>query len=547
MIRKTLIAGLSALTMTLVSTADGADAIRWNGDAAAPGVYFDRYEPSFYAGFAPRTQDPGRVHLELSRGNQLRLTLVLGPNEIDRYLVNLLMRRSVVQALVDADVIELTTNLAFERFSAALNDALVEDVVLRQGDLGADAYREQTIAVLERLNPGRVFRIAIPFQPLIKDWHRLLADLSETGLGSETVRLDAANAILPGRVNLYDLNDEQNAALSHALRLMETGKDAADPDFRSAASDFLQLATLGHYPVVDDQIRAIEFTAVYPAGTTNAWSSYRGFKLPDLGASGVWPLVPRIKGRGITGRVDYLSPNPGYGYIPLLAYEPVEGSAYNALHNTGQRMRLDRTPFLPPEWTKIVNERYPNKPYRYLWIGSRGPVSHGSTRLPSGHMTELRDVLPSSSEGLAGVTIFRHLPQCHDVFDVDGDGETEVIGLAYFLAYRSRGHLPQAAYAPNDRNGFYAWLYQGNIDHRPDGSSSINEVPVCRFVGLHKAEEQDLLHRIPLYEAPYAAEAIQFYRTAAVSFLSIQGLELNLELRRIGVSYDLNQEALMLE
>ena len=535
------------LAMILAPAASRADTLKWDGAEPAPGVYFDVYEPSFYAGFAPRTQDPSRVHLELSRGNQLRLTLVLGPEELEGYLINLLMRRSVVQTLVDEGIIVLTTNLAFERFSTAINDALVEDVVLRQGDLGTDAYREQSIAVMERLNPGRVFRLALPFQPLLTDWHRVLTELPKTGPGSATERLDAANAILPGRVNLYELNDELDAALNRAQKLVRAGKGAADPDFRSAASAFLESATLGHYPVVDAQVRAVEFTAVYPAGTTDAWITYRGAKLPDLGATGVWPLVPHNKGRGITGRIDYLSPNPGYGWIPLLAYEPVGGFAYNALHSAGIRARLDDTPFLPAEWTRVVNERSPDQVYRNLWIGSRGPISNGSTRLPSGHMSELRDLLPSSSEDLAGVEIFRNLPQCHDVFDTDGNGELEVIGLTYFLAYRARGHLPQAAYAPNDRDGFYAWLYQGNIERHPDGGSSIIEVPVCRFVGQHNAQEQELLHRIPLSEAPYTAETIQFYRTTAESFQSMKGLELNLELRRIGVGYELNQDALMLE
>jgi len=50
----------------------------WDASESAPGVYFHWYEPSFYTGFAPRTQDPERVHIELARGNQVRVTVVLG-------------------------------------------------------------------------------------------------------------------------------------------------------------------------------------------------------------------------------------------------------------------------------------------------------------------------------------------------------------------------------------------------------------------------------------------------------------------------------------
>jgi hypothetical protein len=56
----------------------------WDGSEPPPGVYFHWYEPSFYTGFAPRTQDPERVHIELARGNQVRVTVVLGDRDLDR-------------------------------------------------------------------------------------------------------------------------------------------------------------------------------------------------------------------------------------------------------------------------------------------------------------------------------------------------------------------------------------------------------------------------------------------------------------------------------
>ena len=58
----------------------------WDGSEPPQGVYFHWYEPSFYTGFAPRTQDPQRVHIRLSRGNQVRVTVVLGDEELDDYL-----------------------------------------------------------------------------------------------------------------------------------------------------------------------------------------------------------------------------------------------------------------------------------------------------------------------------------------------------------------------------------------------------------------------------------------------------------------------------
>src|SRR5688572_3634273 len=74
----------------------------WDGSEPPQGIYFYWYEPSFYTGFAPRTQDPQRLHIRLSRGNQVRVTLVLGEKELDAYLDDLVQRRKTYQELIDA-------------------------------------------------------------------------------------------------------------------------------------------------------------------------------------------------------------------------------------------------------------------------------------------------------------------------------------------------------------------------------------------------------------------------------------------------------------
>jgi hypothetical protein len=230
-----------------------------------------------------------------------------------------------------------------------------------------------------------------------------------------------------------------------------------------------------------------------------------------------------------------------------LGYQYAGGIAYNAIHNAGVRSQLNATSFLPEAWTKVAGERSPKKSYQNLWVGSRGPASHGCTRLPSGHASELRDALPSTSQGMEGVPNFRNKPQCFDVFDIDGDGNAEVMGVQYYLAYWGKKHLPVAAYAPNDRKGFYAWLYKDNIAYDADGSAAIKQVPVCRFVGLKKAEEAKVLNDVPLYEAPYARESIQFYRVKPVNFQTKKGFELNRELRRIGAGYQLDRATLFFD
>lgn len=534
---------LAAVVLAVASAATaGADDQRWDGSEPPTGVYFHWYEPSFYTGFAPRTQDPDRIHLVLGRGSQQRVTVVLGDEEIDEYLGDLEARRRVYQELVDAKVITLTTNLAYEKFVSRLDEQGVAALVAAKGTTAPAEYRRRSVEILEALNPGRVFRIRIPLERAAADWHRVLADLDD---GKKVARLDAANAVLPGRVNLHELSAPLDAALSRAIALAKAGPADA-PGFRAETASFVREATGGRYASEGTAVVAVEFTAIYPAGTVDAFTTYKGEKIPDVGVTGIWPLMRREQGRGQTGMVDYLSTNPGYGYIPLFAYQHASGIAYNAFHNAGVRCELTKTPFLPPEWRKATSER-DGKPMQNLWIVGRGPTSHGCTRLPSGHMTELRQVVPTSNESLVRVKNFRNRPECYDVFDLEGDGRSEAMGVQYFLAYRSDEHTPIRAYAPNRREPFYRWLYGSNIELGPVGEARLKSVPVCRFVGLRKAEVAAVLGNVPLHEAAYEPEAIQFYTLKPAAFTSGAGFHFNRELRKVGHGHTVDRKLLFLK
>ena len=517
----------------------------WDGSEPPEGVYFYWYEPSFYAGFAPRTQDPQRVHIRLSRGNQLRVTVVLGDQELDAYLNDLVLRRKTYQELIDAKAIELTTNKQYESFVEKLDQAGVADVVKNRDSLGPAVYRQKSLEVMSALNPERVFRIKIPVDGLLAHWHAQLAGMSAADMASLPKQLDAANAILPGRVNLYQLSPELAAPLTRAVELAHTEKPGSRA-FREHALDFLQRATGGRYRAHDAVVEAAEFTAIYPAGTIDGTTTYKGERLPDFGVTGVWPLIRRAEGRGITGMVDYLSTNPGYGFITMLAYEHAGGIVYNAFHNAGVRCGLGETPFLPSAWRKVMGERDSKKPYQNLWIIARGPASHGCTRLASGHMTELRQILPSESSVLERVVTFRNLPQCYDVFDVQGDGAPEVMGVQYYLAFKCRDHTPIKSNVTNRREPFYRWLYGDNINMAEVGHASLKQVPVCCYVGK-KANEAETLMNVPLYEATFAPEHIQFYRIKSVAFDSPPGYELNRELRKVGAGHVPDRGKLLLK
>ncbi len=542
---RTLLAALLLLGGSTAFAALDASDTTWDGSEPPQGVYFYWYEPSFYTGFAPRTQDPQRVHIRLSRGNQVRVTVVLGDPELDAYLDDLVARRKTYQELIDAKVIELTTNKAYERFVEKLDQAGVADAVKSRDSRGPDAYRQKSLDIMSALNPERVFRIKIPVDGLLQRWHARLAGVSAADVASTAQQLDAANAILPGRVNLYQLSPELASSLSRAVELAHTEKPDS-PALRELVRAFLDRATAGRYRVRDGFVEAAEFTAIYPAGTIDGTTTYNGELLPNFGVTGIWPLIRRTEGRGITGMVDYLSPNPGYGFITMLPYQHAGGIEYNAFHNAGVRCGLGETPFLPSAWRKVMGERDTKKAYQNLWIISRGPTSHGCTRLGSGHMTELRQIVPSESNILERIATFRSLPQCYDVFDIQGDGSPQVMGVQYYLAYKNRDHTPIRSYVTNRRAPFYHWLYGDNISMAEVGHASLKQVPVCRYVGK-KADEAETLANVPLYEAKYAPEPMQFYRIKSVPFDSTPGYELNRELRKVGAGHTLDRGKLLLK
>ena len=209
------------------------------------------------------------------------------------------------------------------------------------------------------------------------------------------------------------------------------------------------------------------------------------------------------------------------------------------------RCALGSTPFLPAAWRKVISVRDGKKPYQNLWITSRGPTSHGCTRLGSGHVSELRNSLPASSKVLEQVPTFRNLVQCYDVFDIDGSGSPRVMGVQYYLAYKNTDHTPVAAYVANQREPFYRWLYGDNIELAPVGQAKLKDVPTCRFA-RKKAEEAQLLSNVPLYEAEWAPESIQFYTLKPAAFDSDKGYEFNRELRKVGAGYTIDRSKLFL-
>ena len=155
-------------------------------------------------------------------------------------------------------------------------------------------------------------------------------------------------------------------------------------------------------------------------------------------------------------------------------------------------------------------------------------------------------MLPSGSSVLEKVDRYRNLPQCYELFDIDGNGTQEVMGIQYYLAFSGKKHIPQNAYAQNNRKDFYAWMYGDNISYNSDSSAVIKDALTCRFVGK-KAKEALTFNNQPLYEAEFYPEEIQFYQLKPAAFNTPRGYSFNRELRRVGIGYDTDKKALYLE
>jgi len=165
-------------------------------------------------------------------------------------------------------------------------------------------------------------------------------------------------------------------------------------------------------------------------------------------------------------------------------------------------------------------------------------MSHGCTHVNAGHISELRQMLPSDEKLLPQVVTYRNKSNHFDVFDIDGDGQPEVMGVKYFHAYSLKRKKPYKRRAAPDRKSFYKWLYVNGYRYDAEGGLVFDQARTSRFVRKN-AYKGETFENIPLYEADYTPETIQFYNRMPIPFVR--------ELRRISSTYDHNRKVLKLD
>jgi len=289
-----------------------------------------------------------------------------------------------------------------------------------------------------------------------------------------------------------------------------------------------QRTTDGRYPVRGDAIEFAEFTALYPVGSVNEYTEYKGRQIP---------LYPTPGRRQITthqrsGTPDHIAPWPSYSYSPWLPYMHVGSNMHNAFHTPYWPLDLAKADWLPDAFKKTSAKSRDGNGFTSLYLLSRGPISHGCTHVNPGHLVELRQILPAETARLDQVEVFINQSHLYDVFDIDGDGQPEVMGVRYFVAYSLRDMRPDRLRAPVERTPFYDWLYGGELRQDADGAGYFTEVHDAKFAGDH-ATEGNAYSRIRLYEAAYEPERVQFYATRPIPFVR--------ELRKVGADHPFSE------
>ena len=504
--------------LLLLSAPLGADSAdqRTLQEPPSYGIYYERPEPAFYTGFAPRALDPQRLHLHLGRGNQLRATVVLSDAVLAGYARDLLHRYTTYRSLIDQEHLVLTQNRAFEEFEKTIQDLDLERLVSEEASLSPHELRERNLQLLERLNPGRVFRIRMSADDVLRRWLGTLRPEDRVRMNRGR-QLELLNLMLPTRLFIAELDSETSAALEALIGLSPTAEEIAEPGdldrVRPAFFQLLDRVTDGIYPVRDDSLQFDEFTAIYPIGSFNEYTNYHGRQIPMYPTPGRRALTTHQR----TKTVEHIPTKIDYSYFPWIPYMHVGDRLHNSFHTLWWRMTPDKTAFLPPSWHSSEGKSRNGKPYPYLWLLSRGPMSHGCTHVNAGHISELRQLLPPQTERLYEVDTFLNKSHLYDVFDIDGDLEPEVMGVRYFIAYSLRNKRPHRLRAPNERHAFYDWLYGGELEYDQQDRGFFSQAKDSRFVG-RKAIDGREYENIALYEAQYEPEKIQFYHLVDIPF-----------------------------
>ena len=510
------------------------------------------YYPSFYTGFAVRSSFPSRIHLRLARGNQTRVSVVLDEQTVSDYLFDLAKRYQFYKRVNGSLV---NTNLGRENVLPQLgyfNETIESNAYgilpfvekAQAGGVSREEIYRKGLSTLRALNPGRVFSLQIDLTAEFQKWKSQMRallkgqrDPAAFFAAKPDQALVAINSVLFGRVNYTDkpssnLVSRLNEAAELALQ------DGNDDAFVRAAFALLTEATGNKYQmrvlVGDRWEQALqcegagrctltypEFTAIYPTGSVKSQVRDQfGNSIANLATPGLWKFLSRGY-----HEVDNIRGEAYYGWAPKMDYEAVG----NGFHNPAVRFAsVNRS---VKEALNLADS------HSTLWSVMRGGVSHGCSRLPLGHVWEMRHIFPVEDKNMTEVFYFGHDPRDFDVYDVDGDGQPEVMGVEYLISYGLAGTSElgrregaDLEIGTKEKLKFYQRLYGAKNVFTVDSAGNYTfqnpSVSLPSYLDLKKKKVQTRLvvnGSLPLYEQAYERDKVQFYLPSTTSGLTASG------------------------
>ncbi len=510
-----------------------ANGVAWAGSA---------YYPSLYTGFAPREEEANRIHFRLSRGNVARLTVTLDEQAVLTYLYSLQKRRAVISAVTSSGDIK-----PMHRPQNAMHDSLLDAHGVPQtiadfeaGRITREQFYARSLEVMKALNPGRIFDINLDLKALSAEWRSKMASVVVKKAGAQLATYLAknpqeavvlANQILFGRLNVTQLSSDQIQALAKLA-----GSTADEATFANDYVALLKSLSGNRFEtkvvrngqtqaaINGTQLSITEFTAIYPVGSVLATTKDNaGNRIPMIRENGALNFVSTER-----FDVDQIRSEPYYGWIPKMNYT----LSQNAIHNPAVRTSLSKS-----EFKFLYNQLGIPSNERTIWLVSRGPVSHGCTRMAAGHIHEVRAVFPSSNEEMTRVVYSGNASTDYDLFDIDGSGQLKVMGSKYFVAYNlvstgsdegyreSKGLIPESFNADQ----FYAQLYGANQYTKAQDTYVFSNPYISYFSGTvgrdkrAKAFSVKVAGDYPLYEQKYEQDKIQFFDLPKLGLKSLGG------------------------
>ena len=333
--------------------------------------------------------------------------------------------------------------------------------------------------------------------------------------------------MLPTRLFVAELDPETSAQLDGAggaLPGAPAGPAALD-QLRPAFLRLFERVTHGIYPVRDGALQFDEFTAIYPVGTFNQYTSVHGRQIPEYPTPGRRALTTHQR----TQTIDHVPTDEIYSYFPWLPYMHVgtalaQRRAHPLLEDEARRDALPAARVARGERGSRDGE-----PYEYLWLLSRGPMSHGCTHLNAGHISELRQMLPAETDQLYAVDLFYNTSRALRRLRHRRRPRARGDGRALLHRLLAEGQQTRSPARPQRASRLLRLALRRRARVRRGGPWVFSTASATLASSAGRPSKAPRTNASPLHEADYEPEKIQFYRLVDIPFAK--------ELRKVGVHH----------